>query len=291
MKRILCALAALLFVGAAHAQEREIHPALFAVRDADSTIYLFGTMHVRQPGAAWGGPEAVAALNASSEIWTELEMSPQSDAAAVQEISQAGLDRQRMLSSYLDDTQRGRLNAVLDKLGASPVMFEPMRPWYASLMLSVLPLMRAGYDPNAGVDRQIDALGDAAGKRMRWFETAQQQYTFFANLPEAVQVQMLMQSVDEASASAATLEPLERAWERGNLRTLEKLAIGDTEREHPEVYEALIAGRNRAWTETLAQEMAGSGVDFVAVGAAHLVGDDGLVAMLRARGFRVQRLN
>ncbi len=80
------------------------------------------------------------------------------------------------------------------------------------------------------------------------------------------------------------------AWERGDLDMLERVVVDDTREEYPDVYEALFVRRNNAWMDVLVRELEGSGVDFVAVGAGHLLGQDGLVAQLRARGYTVERV-
>lgn len=293
-RAVAVALCALVFAAPAFAERpaaRAISPALFAARDGDSTIYLFGTVHVRRPGADWGGPNAHAALAASEEVWTELEMSAAADAQSAAEAMRLGAaPADRPLSSRLTADQNVAVGAALTRLGAPATMAEQWQPWFAGLMISIMPIMRAGYDPGAGVDRQIDAAADAAGKRMRWFETSAEQLTFFAGLSEEVQVEMLMESVQGGSESAGELAELERDWERGNLRALERAVIDETRDNYPELYDMLFVRRNRAWTETLMREMDGAGVDFVAVGAGHLLGRDGLVAMLRARGVRVERV-
>ena len=124
----------------------------------------------------------------------------------------------------------------------------------------------------------------------RAFETPEQQLGFFAELSPDVQRQMLLEAIDEAEKGPAALDELSAAWERGEIGTLERLLNEDMRTEYPEVYAAHISRRNAAWIAMLTHELQGSGVDFVAVGAAHLVGDEGLVAQLRARGIRVERV-
>ncbi len=293
------ALAAALLIGfvlvsPARAEERAarpIHPALFVATDADSKIYLFGAIHVRRRGAPWGGPEAQAALAESQEVWTELEMSPEADARAASEVVQMGMaPADRPLSSYLTPEQMVRVRAVIAQLDIPEAYFERMKPWLAGLMFSLLPITRAGYDPNSGVDRQIDADANRAGKTMRWFETSAQQLSFFSGMSDEMQIEMLMEAVDGANETANDLRDLESAWERGDVRRLERVVIDETRDDYPELYDVVFARRNRAWTDVLMHEMEGAGVDFVAVGAGHLLGPDGLVAQLRARGVRVTRV-
>lgn len=294
MKRswpLLAALAALIWGCVADTTPAHAEPALFAARDADSTLYIYGTIHLRRTGDAWGSPAVEQALAAADEIWTELEISPEADARTQTLAMQYGVAPPgRPLSSWLNAAEQQRFAQTVQRLGLQPQALEPLRPWLAGLTLTVVPMVRAGYDPNAGVDRAIDAYGDAHHKRMRALETPEQQLGFFANLSDDVQKQLLLESIDEADEGVATLNQASAAWEQGDLATLERLLNQDMREEYPEVYAVLIKARNDAWVAALMQELQGSGVDFVAVGAGHLVGDDGLVAQLRARGVEVERL-
>jgi uncharacterized protein len=272
--------------------ETAVNPALFVARDEDSTIYLFGTVHLRRPGAAWGGANAQAALAASDEVWTELELTPQSQSEAAALIWRYGTAAPgEPLSSHLSEDERAQLAAAAARLNVPPAMFEGMRPWFAAMTLSLLPMMQAGYDPNAGVDSMIDAAADAAGKRRRAFETAEQQIQFFAGMSIEAQRQMLREAMAEEVSAEQEVDVLADAWARGDLDLLEVEAVDEARTDYPEVYSVLIVRRNNSWVATLMEELEGSGVDFVAVGAAHLLGPDGLVEQLRARGVSVERVN
>lgn len=277
---------------AAAAELRPVEPALFVARDADSAIYLFGTVHVRLPGADWGGANAHAALVEADEVWTELELTPDVQARAGPLVMQYGmLPAGQTLSSLLTPEEYGRLRATTKRLGVPIAMFERMRPWMASLTLSMLPMMQAGYDADAGVDQAIDAAAQALGKRTRAFETIEQQIGFLANLGEDVQRQMLVETLTQAEPGAMQADEMTTAWERGDMEALERLVVDDTRDEYPEVYQVLFVQRNNAWIDTLMTELQGSGVDFVAVGAGHMLGADGLVEQLRARGVSVERVS
>lgn len=293
MHKIIGVLAAVLALcGCAFARDKAPEPALFVARDADSTLYLYGTIHLRRAGDPWGSPAVEAALAQSDEIWTELEISPRVDARTQQLATQLGsAPAERPLSSWLTEAERVRLDATAQRLGIDPRALEPMRPWLAALALTIAPMLRAGYDPDAGVDRAIDAYGDSHNKNMRAFETPDQQIGFFANLPDEVQRLVLLEAIDEAEKGVAELDAMGAAWSRGDTEALERDLNQEMRNEYPEVYTALIAERNDAWVAVLMQELQGSGVDFVAVGAAHIVGEDGLVAQLRARGVHVERVH
>jgi uncharacterized protein YbaP (TraB family) len=266
-----------------------ITPALYAVRDADSTMYLYGTVHVRPRGADWGNARIRAALDESDEVWTELTMSPEADAQTQAMAVQFGRAT-RPLSSWLSEEENARLNAATARVGLPDGALEGLKPWAAALTLTVVPLMQAGFDPQSGVDRSIDAYADAAGKRMRALETAQQQYLFFDTMSAELQHEMLLEAIDQVDEVATMIGAMSETWEDGNETALARVVIEETRTEYPELYESLFVARNNAWMEELVREMEGAGVDFVAVGAGHVIGRDGLVAQFRARGYRVERV-
>lgn len=266
-------------------------PALWVIRDADSTLYLYGTIHLRRPGEPWADDRVRAALASAQEVWTELEINAETEAAMQPLVMRLGMNTpDRPLSSFLTPAQNERLGAALVKLGLPPNGLEPLRPWLAGITIGVLSLVQAGYDPNAGVDRQVVAAAAANGSTPRWFETAEEQLNFFATLPEAVQVQFLVDGVDELDEGVAMLNRMDAAWNAGDMAALEADMVAEMRTAYPELYDVILTQRNVRWTETLTQELAGSGVDFVAVGAAHLVGPESVVAMLAARGIVAERV-
>lgn len=300
MKRWLAsaAAAALLLIAPAGARTPEaaqgaISPALYVVRDEDSALYLFGTVHIRRPGSPWAGANAERALEQSEEVWTEIEMSEGADMRAAALMMREGLaPADQPLSGLLTAEENARLASMAQSLGFSAAMLERMRPWFAALMLSVWPIVQAGYDPAAGVDRTIDQIADAAGKRRRALETMEQQVGFLAGMSMDAQMQMLREALAQPQKSpTAMIDAMGAAWEIGDVEALERYVIDDTRENYPEVYEVMFVQRNNAWMEVLAAELEGEGVDFVAVGAGHLLGEHGLVAQFRARGYDIERVS
>jgi len=294
LRPLLAALAALTLAACATGAAEPAFapgPALFVARDADSTMYLFGTLHIRRPNTAWGGARAQAGLAETQEVWTELEISPETDAQTQSLALRYGMaEPNRPLSSYFSANEYARINAAGQRFGVPPQMLEAMRPWIVGVTFSVLPMTEAGYDPAAGADRAIDAFGDANGKTMRSFETAEAQIQMLAGMSDDVQRQMVMEAVAEVEKGSGEMDEMATAWENGDLAALERLVVTEMRDEYPEIYQVLLVERNNAWLETLTHELEGSGVDFVAVGAAHMLGPDGLVAQLRRRGYAVERV-
>ncbi|HYD88889.1 MAG TPA: TraB/GumN family protein [Vitreimonas sp.] len=294
LKTTLFAAAGALLMGCATAPAEPQFPpgpALFVARDADSTMYLFGTLHIRRSGAPWGGAQAQAGLAEAAEVWTEMLISPETDAQTQSLAIQHGMAEEgRPLSSYFSAEENARIAATAQRLGLQMQMLERMKPWLVGVTLSVMPMLQAGYDPAQGADRLIDAYADQHGKTQRSFETAEEQIRMLAGFSDEVQRQMVLEALDEIDEGGTQMETMATAWETGDLATLERMVVTEFRTEYPEFYEKLLADRNDAWVETLDAELRGAGVDFVAVGAGHMLGEDGVVAQLRARGYTVERV-
>jgi uncharacterized protein len=277
---LLCALAA----GAVQAA-----PAMWEVRDRDTRIYLFGSMHVLQPGVKWRTPAFDRAYARADKVW--LETRADADPAEVRAlVDRYGVDPGRSLTEKLPPRTVAALKAALEREGASIDHVDRLRPWAAAMMLSVLPMTQQGASVQSGADAAVTRQARAADKPVASFETLEQQIRMFAALPEAVEVQYL----DDVAAE--TLSPprhgvaLQRAWLRGDMDRLGPLVIDVMKRDRPALYDTLLKRRNLDWARTLEAEMARPGVRLVAVGALHMAGDDGLPALMRARGFRVRRV-
>jgi uncharacterized protein YbaP (TraB family) len=262
-------------------------PALWVVRDADSTVYLFGTVHVLRPTTAWGSTRVDAAFDSADQIWFEIS-NPDDQAAIMPLIRQHGLSPDRPLSSLLTETEMTDLNAAATAAGLNPAQIDVFRPWFAGLTLSVAPLVKAGYDPQSGVELILKARADAAGKPVQGFETIDKQIGILAGMSEADQLSFLRSTLEAYDDATVELDRMVEAWAGGDVATLETVAVNEMRDEAPAVYEALLVKRNTDWAGQIETLLEGSGTAFIAVGAAHLAGDDSVQAILRQRGVTVE---
>jgi uncharacterized protein YbaP (TraB family) len=279
--------AALLFV-VGFASGGQADPAMWVVRDQDSTLYLLGTFHAVKTGTAWRSDKLDAAFAASEDVW--LETSGLDETAKVQAlVIRLGLDPKHPLSTKLTPEIDAQLKQVAAEAGVDARILQPMRPWLAALTIVATPLLKAGYDPKQGVDRVLERETAAAGKTLQAFETPEEQIEFFANLSQETEVAFLSQSLIEAETMLGSIGQMTQAWLAGDLDALNAALMAEMQATAPEIYDALIVRRNAAWTEALVDRLAGQGTSFVAVGAAHLSGAGSLPDLLRARGFEVTR--
>jgi uncharacterized protein YbaP (TraB family) len=158
------------------------------------------------------------------------------------------------------------------------------------MMLSVLPMTQKGASAGAGADAAVTRQARAAEKPIATFETLEQQIKLFADLPEAVEVQYLDDVASETLTPPRNGVALQSAWLHGDMDKLGPLVVDVMRRDRPALYDTLLKRRNAAWAQTLAAEMAKPGVELVAVGALHMAGEDGLPALMAARGFKVRRV-
>jgi uncharacterized protein YbaP (TraB family) len=262
-------------------------PALWVVRDADSTLYLFGTVHVLRPTTAWGSARVDAAFDSADQVWFEIS-NPDDQAAIMPLIQQHGLSPDRPLSSLLTAEEMTLLNTIAASAGMPAGQIDIFRPWLAGLALSVAPLMKAGYDPRSGVELVLKARAEAAGKPIQAFETIDKQVGILAGMSEADQLASLRLLMESWGDATAELDGIVAAWASGDVKALEALAVDEMQVETPALYEALLVRRNTDWANQIQTLLEGSGTVFIAVGAAHLAGDDSVQEILGDRGVTVE---
>ncbi len=263
-------------------------PALWKVQGPHATVYLFGTVHVLKPATQWRSPRIEAAFKASDVLWEEIKDGD--DAAAIQPlVFKYGLDLANPLSSKLDDAGKAKLAATETSLNLQPAQLEPLRPWMAGLTLSVLPIVKAGYDPKSGVDVSLKAMATEQAKPLQAFETMEQQVRFFADLPRPLEVEYLLSTLDDASKGTGELDSMVDAWAAGDTKALEEILNSDLKDHYPDLYRILLAQRNQAFADQIETLLKGSGVVFVAVGVGHLVGPDSVQADLAKHGIKAER--
>lgn len=282
-KRFLTAIAICLAAFSARAE-----PAMWVIKDADSTIYLIGTMHLLKHDTEWNAEKVKKAVHESTDLWLELE-NPDDQAAVMPLIATLGMDPQHPLSSKLDAKQREKLAHVTETYGIPAQSVEPLRPWMAAVVLAVGPILKAGYDPKAGVERILTAQAKEEGDKIHGLETPEEQLRFFAELPEPDQIAFLDGVLDDLGKGLDLLDQLAKAWIDGDTNTIARDSLEEMKRDAPAAYDRLIVRRNINWTGKIQEILKGSGVQLIAVGAGHLAGPDSVQTQLEKRGIKVQR--
>jgi uncharacterized protein YbaP (TraB family) len=270
-------------------------PALWKVADDDTTIYVFGTIHVLPPGIDWFAGEIRQAFESSQLLVTEVESrdvtevesrDPQAMQALV--IEKAMLKDARSLREMLSEDERVSYEKALLDLGLPPGMFDRFEPWYVSINLSTLPLMQEGYSQDNGVEKLLEARARERSMDRQGLETAEYQLGLFDTLPMEVQKNYLGEIVAQLPELPSKIDEMIEAWKTGEVAKLAEL-MNEGEND-PVMMEVLLIGRNKAWAKWIARRMEQPGTVFLAVGTGHLAGEGNLFRQLAADGIASKRL-
>lgn len=262
-------------------------PALWKVSDEDTTIYLFGTVHVLPAGITWFEGKIAAAFAASDELVTEIG---EADPAHVQGlvIQVAMLPEDQTLRALLSEEQKAAYEAALAQHGLPPTLFDRFEPWYAALGLSTLPLMKDGFTVETGVERLLEKEAGARSLPHHALETPEYQLSLFDTLPLDVQKRYLAEIIEQMPDIHEEVNSIVEAWRTGDAETLAKLMnIAESD---PVLIETLLTGRNRAWAGWIEERLARPGTVFLAVGAGHLAGPGSVQEQLAAFGLETKRV-
>lgn len=268
---------------------RSSNPALWVVADEDTTIYLFGSVHMLKPGVVWFDDEVKAAFDRSDTLVLEVTEEDPAQMAAILTPMAANTSGQPT-SQMLPENARERYLSALRDYGIPVRAMDAVEPWLVAINLSIAPLMRLGYQQDLGVEKVLEATARRQGKRVVGLETPQQQLGYFDTLPPKVQVAYLMATVDELPKVETEFARMLRHWDRGKPDALAK-EMNESIKETPELARVLLHDRNVRWTDWLVQRLDQPGTLFVAVGAGHLAGRGSVIDLLEGKKLTVRRLS
>lgn len=272
----------LLLIGGCGQAGETARPALFVARDADTTLWLFGTVHLLPAATRWEGEKLATAMRAADELVTELPALP-AGAAAAAFLKWGRAKGLPPIAARVPPAKREALRAMAERTGTPLAQLDGLKTWAAALMLGARAAGLTGADAAHGAEAVIEAR--FAGRPRRGLETLDAQFALFDGLSEADQQRLLAGALAGGDDYRATLN----AWGTGDLAALERI-VTDPRSTSPAMRDALITRRNARWATWLRQRMAAPGRVFVAVGAGHLAGPNSVIAQLRAAGIRVTRV-
>lgn len=263
-------------------------PALWVVKDKDTTIYLFGTIHVLKPGLSWFDDGVKKAFDSSDELVLEMV---QPDQATMQNIvlSKAYSLSGPTLTERLPEADRGNYLKAMNSLGIPPAAFDRAQPWFAATNLSLLPLMKLGYDPKSGPETVLTEAAATEKKAIEGLETPEQQIGYLAGLPEKVQMAFLESTLKDLPKTEETMNGMVAAWSRGDPDALAKF-MNDGLDDSPELAKTLLFDRNARWAQWIKARLDKPGTVFVAVGAGHLAGRQSVIDQLKTLKITAKRV-
>lgn len=270
------------------ATTKDADPALWVVKDKDTTIYLFGTVHVLKPGLSWFDEAVKTAFDRSQTLVLEMvepDAKTQQKVVAATAFDPGGTP----LTQQLPPNYRAAFAKAMGDGAVPAALYDRMRPWFAAVTLSMLPVRQLGYDPANGPEKVLTDAARAKKKRVIGLETFEGQLGIFGGLSQPAQMQLLESTLDELPKVDATFSALVDAWAAGKPEGVAK-EMNDSLKDSPEVAKVLLTDRNKRWAAWIAERMKRPGTVFVAVGAGHLAGAGSVQDQLGAYKLKAVRV-
>jgi uncharacterized protein YbaP (TraB family) len=268
------------------AQEKSL---LWQVSRDEKSIFLLGSIHYLRRENYPLNQTILNALDASKRLVLEIDLNRTSAESAQQATLEKAVYRDGTnLAQNISPETYELASRRASELGLDMRIFNPMKPWFAALTMVAINLQRMGLDPKFGVDRHLAERAKSSGKPTSGLETVESQLRLFDQLSKREQELMLRETVGELERLDRDINEIVQSWLKGDDSRLTALLLTGMQ-EYPDLYEKILIDRNRRWVtdiEKLVQQ--GSGA-MVVVGAAHLVGKDSVVEMLKAKGYSVEQ--
>jgi uncharacterized protein len=288
MKRVWLAIAALLLVhGETAAQTRNF---AWKVSGRDGAIYLVGSVHLLTKDFYPLHAALESAYKDSDLLVEEVDIADMTGPGAQMAMLQKGMQPS---STPIDKVLTPATMALLQKKAAElnlPIdALKQFKPWMIALTIEAMQWMKAGFDPQLGLDMHFYEQAKKDNKTVQGLETVEYQLARFDEMPLELQDHLLAETLKELDTEQASMSKLIESWRTGDAAAVEKIVLKDLQQE-PQLYQRLLVERNKNWMPKLEALFARRTRALVVVGAAHLVGPDGLLAMLKAKGFKVEQL-
>jgi uncharacterized protein YbaP (TraB family) len=264
-------------------------PALWKVAGTKGSVFLFGSFHLLPEGVKWRTAAVDRALNEAAVVVFETDLAGAQDPQVSQAlIAKHGLlPPGQTLDSVLSPSARAELDKTATDLGVPTLALAPLRPWLAAVTLAVQFVLSQGFDPSNGVERQVMTWAKENGKSLAVLETNESQLRVFADLTREQEIALLAVTLRQLRETPKMLGDMLAAYRKGDLAALEKaLNLGFD--DFPVLRKRILKDRHEKWLPQIEKMIADRRSHLIVVGAAHLVGPDSVIAMLRAKGVKVE---
>ena len=260
-----------------------------ATSRSGGTMYLVGSVHLLAKDSYPLNPALETAFKESDLLVEEADLGEMGVGAQMAFLSRGMLPSSTPLDKVLSPATYALLTKRAAEIGVPVEPLKLLKPWMVAQMLEVMQWQKAGFDPELGLDKHFYDLAQGTGKSVQGLETLDFQMSLFDGMTLAEQDHLLAETLKEIDTEQANMAKLMDAWKAGDAPTVERIVLSAL-RQEPQLYQRLLVDRNKAWIPKLEALFARKGRTFVVVGAAHLVGPDGLISLLRAKGYTVEQM-
>jgi uncharacterized protein YbaP (TraB family) len=260
---------------------------MWKVENGETTLYLLGSIHALKEDA-YPLPPAIEAAFAEVEVAVfEIDLDNMTK-AAIKMMSAGSLEKGRTLEEVVGPDTWSKFETHVGELGFDASLYQGMKPWLAALTVAAFELTKHGYLATAGLDTYLSQRADETGKKRLALETAAFQVSLFADLSPEQSLAFLSYTLEDLALMIPEMDQLYRDWRAGSVESVENALLEGFE-EFPEVFKKMVADRNHAWMPKIEKLLAGDRDAMVVVGSAHLVGEQGVVNLLREKGYTVEQ--
>ena len=271
----------------ANAQEKSF---LWKVRSEKNSIYILGSIHFLKKESYPLKKSIEQAFDAVSKLVLEIDLQSATPEKTQQVTIEKGLFRDgTTLQQNVDKETYDLAERRARELGIDLRAMNPLKPWLVALTLTTMKLQKLGFDLNYGVDRYFAERAKRGGKSTGGLESLEFQIALLDGLSKRDQEMMLRETLKELDQLDQGVEQLVQSWLKGDLGSVEQWLLAGM-REYPEVYAKVIVERNRRWLPQIEKMIAQGENAMVIVGAAHLVGREGVIELLKQLGYTVEQL-
>jgi uncharacterized protein YbaP (TraB family) len=265
-------------------------PALWSVSDADTTVYLFGTIHLLPEKYSWRTAKFDQAVAGSNELVLETIVDEKDPMKLVGILTKLGFSNNiPPIASRVPASKVPALEAAIKESGIPRPAFDKMESWAAAFMLLGNQFKDLGLKGDQGVETALRTSFASAGKPIGELETNAEQLGFFDTLPESAQRALLEGAIEDKGSMRDAFQAMLAAWSRGDVRAIARSFNRDLSAS-PELKTALLSRRNANWSRWIEQRMAKPGSVLIAVGAGHLAGSESVLELLKRDGYKVERV-
>jgi uncharacterized protein len=255
-----------------------------------SSVYLLGSVHLLTKDFYPLNPALEAAYKDADLLVEEVDLGETLGTDAQMNMLVTGmLPTGQTLDKVISPATLTTVSKRLEAIGLPAEPLKRFKPWFLSLTLLGLEWQKAGFEAELGLDQHFYTLAKNEGKMVQGLETMAFQISRFDEMSMDEQERLLVETLKELDTQQAEVTKLANAWKAGDIATVERLVLQDLKSE-PRLYQRLLVDRNRAWLPKIEALFGRRGRALVVVGAAHLIGSDGLLAMLRSRGYSIEQL-
>ena len=292
MKKILLPLILMISTNMAYAEAPK--PLLWKVSDANNSLYLLGSFHMLKTTDYPLAKSTDLAFDDAEQLYFELSPEEMNNPALGQKMAQAAMrtDGKTLQQSLSAETWK-KFEASAAKNNLPAANFQSFEPWFVALILSVTEMQKIGLNPALGLDKHFMERAAKAGKPAKGLESGDSQIAIFDGMSMKQQEQFLQDALDESADMKKKIDELHSTWRNADDKALFNIMAKEMSQKYPELYQTINLDRNNAWLPKLEAMLKDNDKDdvMVVVGSLHLVGDDGVIKMLKSKGYKVERLN